>query len=172
MKIALSTACLFMSAAASVAVAQHPASHARPMPPDTLLRGDQIVVAQTIRAVFAAAERKDIAALDTLYAGDSLTVVEGAGINRGWADYRDTHLAPELKEIQNFRYRPFEIMVRTSGSVAWATFRYALSGDLPQQKLDHLGRGTAILERRGSRWVVRHTHTASRPRRANDPAMP
>lgn len=172
MKIALPIACLLMSAAAPVAAAQHPASHARPVAPDTLLRGDQVAVAQTIRAVFAAAERKDIAALDTLYAGDSLTVVEGAGINRGWADYRDTHLGPELREVQNFRYRPFEIMVRTSGSLAWATFRYALGGDLPRQKLDHLGRGTAILERQGNRWVVRHTHMASRPRRPNDPAMP
>lgn len=171
MKTLLSLACLVMSAA-SVAAAQHPASHAHPVPADTSLRGDQIAVAQTLRALFAAAERKDIAALDTLYAGDSLTVVEGAGINRGWADYRDAHLGPELKAIQNFRYRPFEIMVRTSGGLAWATFRYALGGDLPQQKLDHLGRGTAILERHGNRWLVRHTHTASRPRRPTDPAMP
>lgn len=172
MKIALSLACLAISVAAPVAAAQHAASDPPRVMPDTLLRGDQIAVAQTVRAVFAAAERKDIAALDTLYAGDSLTVVEGAGINRGWADYRDTHLGPELREVRNFRYRPFEIMVRTSGSLAWATFRYALGGDLPQQKLDHVGRGTAILERQGNRWVVRHTHMASRPRRPNDPAMP
>ena len=152
-------------------LAQHPASHGSP-PVDTTLRGDQIAVAQTIRALFAAAERKDLAALETLYAGDSLTVVESAGINRGWADYRDTHLGPELKEIQNFRDRPFELVVRTSGTLAWATFRYALAGDLGQEKLDHLGRGTAILERRGNRWIVRHTHTASRPRRPSDPPMP
>ena len=157
---------------ASSVLAQHPASHARAVPPDTALRGEQVAVAQTIRALFAAIERKDVAALDTLYAGDSLTVVEGAGINRGWADYRDTHLGPELREMQNLRYRPFELQVRTAGNLAWATFRFALAADLGQRKLDNVGRGTAILERRGSRWVVRHTHTASRARRPTDPPLP
>jgi len=129
-------------------------------------------VTMTIQALFAAAERGDLTALDSLYAGDSLLVLEGAGINRGWTDYRDNHLAPELKEFRNFRYRPFEIEARISGSLAWATYRYALSADLPDRQVDVVGRGTAILERRGDRWVVRLTHTASRPRRPSDPAMP
>ena len=113
-------------------------------------------VIQAIQALFAAAERGDLAALDSIYAGDSLLVIEGSGINRGWTDYRDNHLAPELKEFSNFR----------------ATFRYALSADLPTGKADVVGRGTAILERRGARWVVRLTHTASRARRPSDPPMP
>ncbi len=129
-------------------------------------------VTATIQALFAAAERNDLAALDTLYAGDSLLVIEGAGINRGWRDYRDNHLAPELKEFKNFRYRPFEIEVRVSGNVAWAIYRYALSADLPDRKADVVGRGTAILERRGAKWVVRLTQTASRARRPTDPPMP
>jgi ketosteroid isomerase-like protein len=129
-------------------------------------------VVQTMRALFAAAERGDLAALDSMYAGDSLLVIEGAGINRGWADYRDNHLAPELKEFRNFRYRPFEIEARVSGTLAWATYRYALSADVPDRKVDVVGRGTAILERRGDRWVVRLTQTASRARRPSDPPMP
>lgn len=133
---------------------------------------DVASVVATLRALFAAAERNDLAALDSLYAGDSLLVIEGAGINRGWADYRDNHLAPELKEFRNFRYRPFEIEARVAGPMAWATFRYALSADLPDGKADVVGRGTAILERRGSGWVVRLTQTASRARRPSDPPMP
>lgn len=129
-------------------------------------------VIQAIQALFAAAERGDLAALDSIYAGDSLLVIEGSGINRGWTDYRDNHLAPELKEFSNFRYRPFEIEARVSGNLAWATSRYALSADLPNGKADVVGRGTAILERRGTRWVVRLTHTASRARRPSDPPMP
>jgi ketosteroid isomerase-like protein len=133
---------------------------------------DVVAVIQTLQALFAAAERGDLAALDSIYAGDSLLVIEGAGINRGWADYRDNHLAPELREFRNFRYRPFEVEARVSGDVAWATFRYALTADLPNGKADVVGRGTAILERRGHRWVVRLTHTASRARRPSDPPMP
>lgn len=93
-------------------------------------------------------------------------------MNRGWVDYRDNHLAPELKEFGNFRYRPFEIEARVSGTLAWATYRYALSADVADRKVDVVGRGTAILERRGDRWVVRLTQTASRARRPSDPPMP
>lgn len=129
-----------------------------------------------IRAVFAAAERADMAALDTLYAGDSLTVFESAGINRGWKDYRDHHLAPELKEMVGFKYRPIEITTRIDGNLAWATVSYALQAKEGTRTIDNFGRGTYILERAGTgdaaRWVVRHSHTASRARRPNDPAMP
>ena len=142
-----------------------------PAAPIVRAAGDEEVAA-AVRTLFAAAERNDLAALDTLYAGDSLTVVEGAGINRGWADYRDHHLAPEMKEMKNFRYRPFEIEGRRSGTMAWAIFRYALQAEVAGKAIDNVGRGTAILERRGTRWIVRHTQTTSRPRRAGDPAMP
>lgn len=138
----------------------------------TAPNAEATAVIQAIQALFAAAERGDMAALDSIYAGDSLIIIEGAGINRGWADYRDQHLAPELKEFSNFRYRPFEIEARVSGNLAWATFRYALSADVRDGKADVVGRGTAILERRGTRWVVRLTQTASRPRRPSDPPMP
>ncbi len=127
-----------------------------------------------VRAVFAAAERGDLAALDSLYAGDSLTVVEGAGINRGWADYRDHHLGPEVKVMKNFQYRPADIEVHVVGLTAWTTFRYTLKADMNGRSIDNVGRGTAILTRRGSaadgRWVIRHIQTSSRARRASDPA--
>ncbi len=137
-------------------------------------------VEATIRALFAAAERNDYAALDTLYAGDSLTVIEGAGINRGWSDYRDHHLMPEMKEMKNFRYRPSEIMVHVAGDMAWAEFRYALQADVKGRAVDVVGRGTAILTQKmpkragdtAGQWVVRHTQTSARPRRPADPAMP
>lgn len=145
---------------------QHPASAAAPS-------AQVASVVQAIQALFAAAERGDLVALDSIYAGDSLLIIEGAGINRGWTDYRDNHLAPELKEFANFRYRPFEIEARVSGNLAWATFRYALTADLPNNgKADVVGRGTAVLERHGNRWIVRLTQTASRARRPSDPAMP
>lgn len=133
---------------------------------------DSRAAVQTIQALFAAAERGDLLGLDSLYAGDSLLVIEGAGINRGWRDYRDNHLGPELKEFKNFQYRPFEIEARVVGEIAWVTYRYAIAADMADRKIDAIGRGTAILEKRGAKWVVRLTQTASRARRATDPPMP
>lgn len=129
-------------------------------------------VAAAIVAVFAAVERGDLAALDTLYAGDSLTVGEGAGLDRTWKSYRDHHLAPELKEMRHMHYRPTDIEARVSGDLAWAIFRYTLRGEVGERTLDIVGRGTAILERHGSRWVVRHTQTSGRARRPTDPPPP
>ena len=148
-------------------------AHDHPTGPNAAPQGaDAQRAVRTIEALFAAAERNDMVALDTLYAGDSLLVIEGAGINRGWKDYRDNHLGPELKEFKNFKYRPFEIEARVVGDVAWVTYRYAISAEMGERKIDSVGRGTAILERRGAKWVVRLTQTGSRARRPTDPAMP
>lgn len=144
----------------SLAGAQAVHSHATP--------NDSTSVVSVITALFSAAERGDLTALDSIYAGEDLTIIEGAGINRGWKDYRDHHLAPELKEMSGFEYRPFEIQARTSGSLAWAIFRYTLKGKVGERLIDNVGRGTAILERRGTKWVVRHTQTSSRARRPTD----
>ncbi len=95
-----------------------------------------------------------------------MRVIEGAGVNRGWVDYRDHHLAPELAEFTNFRYRYYEVEPQVRGNVAWASFRYELIADTPQGHVEVDGRGTAILERRGGRWLVVHTHTSGRRRPA------
>jgi len=127
-------------------------------------------VAATLLAVFAASERNDMAALDSLYAGDSLTIFEGTGVNRGWADYRDHHLGPELREMKNLQYRPSGLEVHVAENSAWVLFRYTLKADANGRFADVVGLGTAILERRSAGWVVRHMHTSGRARRATDPA--
>jgi len=74
--------------------------------------------------------------------------------------------------MKNFQYRPADIEVRMLGAdAAWAFFRYSLKADVGGRATDVVGRGTAILERRGARWVVRHTHTSGRARRPTDPAL-
>ncbi len=138
----------------------------------TTHESDSSAVAAAISALFAAAERSDLVAMDTLYAGADLTIIEGSGINRTWVDYRDHHLAPELKEMKNFRYKPTEIEAHVSGNLAWAIFRYTLRAEIEARpSVDIVGRGTAILEKRKGKWVVRHTQTSGRPRRPTDPPV-
>jgi len=165
---------LFVACVAGAASAVADRVHAQtPRPTGAPAGGTEAAAVATVCALFAAAERNDLVALDTLYAGDSLTVIEGAGINRTWADYRDHHLAPELKAMRNLRYRPSDIEVHATGNMAWAIFRYTLRADVDGRAADVVGRGTAIIERRGTgpnaRWVVRHTQTSGRARRPSDP---
>ncbi len=128
---------------------------------------DEHAVRAVVEALASFSQAKNVAGLDTLYAPDAwVRIVEGAGVNRGWADYRDHHLAPELAEFTNFRYRYYELEPQIRGTVAWVAFRYELIADTPQGHVEVDGRGTAVLEKRGERWLVVHTHTSGRRRQA------
>jgi ketosteroid isomerase-like protein len=126
---------------------------------------DEHLVRGVIEAIATFSQAKNVAGLDTLYAPDAwVRIIEGSGANNGWTDYRDRHLAPELAEMQNFRYRYYDIEPQVRGNVAWAAFRYELIADTPQGHVELDGRGTAILEKRGARWLVVQTHTSGRRR--------
>lgn len=116
-----------------------------------------------LEASAVASQAKNLRALDTLYAPDAwVQVIEGAGVNRGWVDYRDHHLGPELAEFQNFSYRYLEIEPQVRGDVAWAPFRYEMSVDTQRGHVEAEGRGTAVLEKRNGRWLIVHLHTSGR----------
>lgn len=149
------TALLVLLTVAGPALAQHEAHHSDE---------DVADVVATLEAVFAATQAGDLEALDHLYAGDDLTIVEGAGMDRGWASYRDHHLKPELEQFESFSYAPRNIEGHVTGDVAWALFEYDLKIEMGEREIDRVGRGTAILERHDGRWVVRHLQTATRPR--------
>lgn len=126
---------------------------------------DEHLVTGVVQALASFSQAKNVAGLDTLYAPDAwVRIIEGAGVNRGWVDYRDHHLAPELAEFRNFTYRYYEIEPQVRSNVAWASFRYELIADTPQGHVEIEGRGTAILEKRDGRWLVVQTHTSGRRR--------
>ena len=115
-------------------------------------------------------ERADMAILNRVWANDeSLTVFESGHANYGWADYRDNHLVPEMKEMKNTKYTLSDIKVKVAGATAWATFKYAISGDVESRHVEGGGLGTAVLEKRQGRWQIGHWHSSA-PRRAPAPA--
>lgn len=147
-------AAAIVSGAAVTQAAHDPAEHIR----DVLL--------QSAKA-FASG---DMAALEKTWANDeSVTVFESGHANYGWADYRDNHLGPEMKEMKNTRYELTDIRVRVSGNTAWATFKYSISADVGTRHVDGGGLGTAVLEKRGQDWKIVHWHSSA-PRRAATPA--
>ena len=116
-----------------------------------------------------AVEKGDLAALDKIWANsEDVTVFESGHANYGWTDYRNSHLAPELKEFKNTKYAFSDLKVKTSGNLALATFKYTLSADLGTRRVDSAGLGTAVLEKRDGRWQIVHWHSSA-PRRAPSP---
>lgn len=116
-----------------------------------------------------AVEKGDLAALDKLWANsEDVTVFESGHANYGWTDYRNNHLAPELKEFKNTKYAFSDLKVKVDGKTAWATFKYSLSADIGARNIQSGGLGTAVLEKRNGRWQIVHWHSSA-PRRAPSP---
>lgn len=116
-----------------------------------------------------AVEKSDLAALDKIWANsEDVTVFESGHANYGWTDYRNNHLAPELKEFKNTKYSFSDLKVKVDGKTAWATFKYSLSADIGTRNIQSGGLGTAVLEKRDGRWQIVHWHSSA-PRRAPSP---
>ncbi|MBK7934479.1 MAG: nuclear transport factor 2 family protein [Acidobacteria bacterium] len=117
-----------------------------------------------------AIEQGDLAALDKIWANsDDVTVFESGHANYGWTDYRNTHLAPELKEFKNTKYSFSDMKIKVDGKTAWATFKYSLASEMGTRKVESGGLGTVVLEKREGKWRIVHWHSSA-PRRAPAPA--
>lgn len=110
---------------------------------------------------------KDLEKLGTFYHPD-VTVYEGGGINNGWADYRDRHLGPELKEFQNlhFGHTNRQIHVLGDGRTAYALSAYSIKAKMGDRDIDSGGLETLVLVKGDNgHWKIRHSHTSARARR-------
>ena len=117
----------------------------------------------TLERVAESFESGELDLLDDVFApGPGVHIIEGAGVNHGWAEYRDEHLRPELEAFENFEYRYFAIEPVVRGDMAFAAFRYELSAALNGSPLNIEGRGTAVLELLEGRWKIVHLHTSGR----------
>jgi len=111
---------------------------------------------------------KDLDRLAAFYHPD-VTIFEGGSVNNGWADYRDNHLGPELKEFQNLQFslsniRPYLL---ADGKSAYVTAEYSLKARLKERDIDAEGLETLVLLKGGNgAWKIRHSHTSSRRRPA------
>ena len=121
-------------------------------------------VLEFFKAYDAAFNAKDMNKLATLYHPD-VTIFEGSGINRGWADYRDNHLGPEMKSFENLQWAHSNIVVHMLGeSGAYVTADYTIKYKAGDRSVDGGGIATHVLLKEQGQWKIRHSHTASRRR--------
>ena len=124
-------------------------------------------IEQWLTAYDAAFNAKDLEKLASFYHPD-VTIYEGGGIDNGWADYRDTHLGPELKAFENlqFGHTDRKIHVLGDGTTAYVTSVYSIKAKMGERMLDSGGLETLVLIKDASgAWKIRHTHTSARARR-------
>ena len=129
--------------------------------------GEQAAIETWLKGYDTAFNGKDLEQLATFY-HPNVTIYEGAGINNGWADYRDRHLGPELKAFQNlqFAHADTKVTMHPGGQSAYATSRYTLKAKMGERDIDSEGLATYVLTKAsGGTWQIRHSHTSSRARR-------
>lgn len=116
------------------------------------------------KAYDAAFVAKDMEKLATMYAPET-TVYEGGGINRGWKDYRDNHLGPEMKGFENLEFSHSNVVPHPIGTDgAYVTADYAIKAKTGERVTDGGGLATYTLAKDGGSWKIRHTHTSAKRR--------
>jgi len=116
------------------------------------------------KAYDAAFTARDIDKLATMYHAD-VTIFEGSGINRGWVDYRDNHLGPELKSFQDLVWSHSNIVVQMLGDTsAYVTADYTIKYKTGDRVVDSGGIATHVLVKERGAWKIRHSHTAAKRR--------
>lgn len=130
---------------------------------------DEAAIASWLAAYDHAFNAKDLDKLAEFYHPD-VTIYEGGGINRGWVDYRDHHLGPELKQFENlqFAHANVEAHLMDGGKGAYVTSEYSLKAKIGERTVDGGGLETLVLVRDGAGpWKIRHSHTSARRRPAS-----
>ncbi len=124
--------------------------------------GEVKAVTDVLMREAAAVEKGDLAALDKIWSNDaSVLVFENGGVNEGWENYRNKHLAPELKSFRDLKYSVSDIAVKTNKKLAWATYKYTLAADFNKRKIETGGVGTMIFEKKDGKWLIVHSHTSA-----------
>lgn len=123
-------------------------------------------VAATLVESARAFEKGDLPALERVWSTEeTLTVFEGGSANRGWTDYRDHHLVPEMRELKELSYVLTDIKPHAEGETAWATFEYEISGKTEKGPFTGRGLGTAVLRKGAGGWRIVHWHSSAKPRK-------
>lgn len=128
--------------------------------------GDAAAIEAWLKGYDAAFLSKDLSRIGAFYHPE-VTIYEGAGINNGWADYRDRHLGPELKVFENleFAHSGTKVTLLPGGESAYAISRYTIKAKMGERMLDNEGLETLLLVKTPEGWKIRHSHTSGRARR-------
>ncbi len=119
-------------------------------------------MAQYKRAI----ESLDLSGTESLFAPDA-QIFESGGVEGNFAEYRDHHLAPELKAFRSFAFRDYKISVRGEGNLALATETYRYSITLPSgETVERDGVATSVLKWTSGKWQIISLHSSSRKPKA------
>jgi ketosteroid isomerase-like protein len=124
-------------------------------------------IASWLEGYVRAFNQKNLDELGTYY-DERVTIYEGGGIDTGWPSYRDHHLDPELKDLEELQFAFADVaphVPEKDARLAWVTASYTIKGRTRDRQIDGGGLQTLILVKgEDGKWRIRHSHTSSRRR--------
>ena len=105
---------------------------------------------------------KKLDVLATFYASDATIVSEGA-VARGWEEYRDSHLLPELDGLDDLTFSHVRPSPKLLGEerVACVVSEFLVRARRAGRDVDMLGVETLILVRDArTGWKIQHAHSS------------
>ena len=120
-------------------------------------------IAAVVQAYQAAMEARSVDKLALVFDPD-LVVLEGTHKNVGWADYRDNHIGPEMREWSGFKVLESRITDSVvEGALAFVVVESHYRISTPQGPAVTVAAAeTLVLKRTGGQWRVRHLHYSSK----------
>lgn len=110
----------------------------------------------------AAMEARSVEKLANVIDPD-LLVLEGVYKNVSWADYRDNHIGPEMKEWKEFRTQdPRVLEVIVHGELAYAVEEATFTIVTADKTVTLAGAETFVLKKDPAGWKIRHLHFSSK----------
>lgn len=124
---------------------------------------DEKAVMEVLMLEAKSIETNDMETLNKIWSHDeSVLIFESGGMDKGWKNYRDHHLAPELKAFKNTTFTVSDANVKVDNKTAWATYKYTLSADYKEKKVESNGLGTMVFEKqKNGKWLIVHSHTSA-----------
>lgn len=139
-------------------------------------------VAQPSRALPAAAQRAEVAAIKTVLAQykaaiekldasnterlfmKNSAIFETGGVEGTYVNYLAHHLGPELREFRSFRFSDYKVDVHLLGPAAAhavETYKYRIETK-GGETVDRVGVATSVLRKDDSRWKIVMMHNSGR----------
>lgn len=110
----------------------------------------------------AALEARSVEKLEAIV-DPGLLVLEGIHKNVGWADYRDNHIGPEMKEWTGFKVQdPKVLEVAVHGDLAYVVQEATVTISLPEKNVVLASAETIVLKKGPAGWKIKHVHLSSK----------
>lgn len=116
---------------------------------------------ETVAAFHAAVAKADLAAAKALLAPD-VVIYESGHAERSLAEYATGHLPADAAFAGNVSRKILRSNERSSGDLAIVTEETETSGIYKEKPVHMLGTETAVLQKSGDGWRIRHFHWSSR----------